>query len=47
MAVAASVTAERWNATSGPTTEVATARLTFVAIDAEGRPRPVPGLKEE
>ncbi|MFB7372451.1 acyl-CoA thioesterase [Streptomyces sp. NPDC056222] len=47
MAVAVGVTAERWNATSGPTTEVATARLTFVAIDAEGRPRPVPGLKEE
>ncbi|EHR60898.1 acyl-CoA thioesterase [Saccharomonospora cyanea] len=37
------VTSERWN-TSGPVTEVATARLTFVAIDADGRPRPVPAL---
>lgn len=37
------VTSERWN-TSGPVTEVATARLTFVAIDADGRPRPVPTL---
>ncbi|EID52486.1 acyl-CoA thioesterase [Saccharomonospora xinjiangensis] len=37
------VTSERWNA-SGPVTEVATARLTFVAIDAEGRPRPIPPL---
>ncbi|CAM3110449.1 acyl-CoA thioesterase [Saccharomonospora xinjiangensis] len=37
------VTSERWNA-SGPVTEVATARLTFVAIDAEGRPKPIPPL---
>ncbi|MFI1153892.1 acyl-CoA thioesterase [Streptomyces sp. NPDC020817] len=44
MTVAVSVRAERWNA-SGPTSEVATARLTFVAIDAEGRPRTVPALE--
>ncbi|MFF7181257.1 hotdog domain-containing protein [Streptomyces sp. NPDC008121] len=37
------VTAERWNA-SGPTAEVATGRLSFVAVDADGRPRPVPAL---
>ncbi|MFE2141698.1 acyl-CoA thioesterase [Streptomyces sp. NPDC059456] len=43
MTVAVNVRAERWNA-SGPTSEVATATLTFVAIDAEGRPRPVPAL---
>ncbi|MFD5619429.1 acyl-CoA thioesterase [Streptomyces yangpuensis] len=43
MTVGVRVRAERWNA-SGPTSEVATARLTFVAIDAEGRPRPVPAL---
>ncbi|MEU9164558.1 acyl-CoA thioesterase [Streptomyces sp. NPDC048424] len=43
MTVGVRVRAERWNA-SGPTTEVATARLAFVAIDAEGRPRPVPTL---
>ncbi|MFJ2595179.1 acyl-CoA thioesterase [Streptomyces erythrochromogenes] len=43
MTVGVRVRAERWNA-SGPTTEVATARLAFVAIDAEGKPRPVPAL---
>ncbi|OAR23258.1 acyl-CoA thioesterase [Streptomyces sp. ERV7] len=43
MDVAVHVTAERWNA-SGPTTEVATAQLTFVAIDADGSPRGVPEL---
>lgn len=43
MTVAVRVTAERWNA-SGSVTEVATGRLTFVAIDAEGTPRPVPSL---
>ncbi|MGP3689651.1 acyl-CoA thioesterase [Streptomyces sp. IBSNAI002] len=43
MTVGVRVRAERWNA-SGPTTEVATARLTFVAINAEGEPRPVPAL---
>ncbi|WP_405845396.1 acyl-CoA thioesterase [Streptomyces platensis] len=43
MTVTVRVTAERWNA-SGPVTEVATGRLTFVAIDAEGAPRPVPSL---
>ncbi|PKV89125.1 acyl-CoA hydrolase [Streptomyces sp. TLI_146] len=43
MDVTVQVTAERWNA-SGPTTEVATAQLTFVAIDADGTPRGVPGL---
>ncbi|ATZ22274.1 putative acyl-CoA thioester hydrolase [Streptomyces lavendulae subsp. lavendulae] len=44
MTVGVRVRAERWNA-SGPTSEVATARLTFVAIDAEGRPRPVLALE--
>ncbi len=43
MTVGVRVRAERWNA-SGHTTEVATARLTFVAINAEGEPRPVPAL---
>ncbi|MEV6121115.1 hotdog domain-containing protein [Streptomyces sp. NPDC052077] len=43
MTVGVRVTAERWNH-SGPTTEVATATLTFVAIDADGTPRPVPAL---
>ncbi|MCX5304780.1 acyl-CoA thioesterase [Streptomyces sp. NBC_00160] len=44
MTVGVRVGAERWNA-SGPTSQVATARLTFVAIDADGRPRPVPALE--
>ncbi|MBD3931318.1 acyl-CoA thioesterase [Streptomyces chumphonensis] len=43
MTAAVRVTAERWNA-SGPAAEVATARVTFVAIDAGGRPRRVPAL---
>ncbi|WP_405982527.1 acyl-CoA thioesterase [Streptomyces sp. NBC_00158] len=46
MTVAVRVTAERWNANT-PATEVADARLSFVAVDAEGRPRPVPGLLED
>ncbi|WP_267242330.1 acyl-CoA thioesterase [Streptomyces sp. PR69] len=43
MDVGVRVTAERWNA-SGPAANVATAQLTFVAIDAESRPCPVPPL---
>ncbi|MBZ9599295.1 acyl-CoA thioesterase [Streptomyces erythrochromogenes] len=44
MTVSVRVTAERWKITTTPATEVATALLTFVAVDAEGRPRPVPAL---
>ncbi|MFI6689535.1 acyl-CoA thioesterase [Streptomyces sp. NPDC050485] len=44
MDVGVRATAERWNA-SGPTTEVATARLTFVAIGENGSPRPVLDLR--
>ncbi|RCH67530.1 acyl-CoA thioesterase [Streptomyces sp. SDr-06] len=44
MDVGVRVSAERWNA-SGPTAEVATARLTFVAIGEDGAPRRVPGLR--
>ncbi|MEU4102872.1 acyl-CoA thioesterase [Streptomyces tanashiensis] len=43
MTVGVRVTAERWNS-SGPAVEVATAFLTFVAIDSDGSPRPVPPL---
>lgn len=43
MTVGVRVTAERWNH-SGPAAEVATAFLTFVAIDADGSPRAVPAL---
>ncbi|MET9290861.1 acyl-CoA thioesterase [Streptomyces sp. NPDC003077] len=44
MDVGVRVTAERWNA-SGPTVEVVTAHLTFVAIDEDRSPRPVPELR--
>ncbi len=44
MTVGVRVTAERWNS-SGPATEVATTFLTFVAVDADGSPRPVPVLE--
>ncbi|MFF2779252.1 acyl-CoA thioesterase [Streptomyces sp. NPDC058052] len=44
MTVGVRVTAERWNS-SGPATEVATAFLTFVAIDSGGAPSPVPALR--
>ncbi|MCA1223486.1 acyl-CoA thioesterase [Streptomyces sp. 8L] len=43
MDVGVRVTAERWN-TSGPGTEVVTAHLTFVAVDADGTPHAVPAL---
>ncbi|GGX05026.1 hypothetical protein GCM10010297_28250 [Streptomyces malachitofuscus] len=45
MTVGVRVTVERWNA-AGPGTEVAIGRLTFVAIDADGRPRRVSALAE-
>ncbi|MBM9504942.1 acyl-CoA thioesterase [Streptomyces sp. KK5PA1] len=41
MEVGVRVMAERWNE-SGPATHVASAYLVFVAVDAEGKPRPVP-----
>lgn len=43
MTVGVRVTAERWNS-SGPAIEVASGLLTFVAIDTDGAPRPVPAL---
>lgn len=41
MEVGVRVTAERWNQTDPPM-HVASAYLVFVAVDEEGRPRPVP-----
>lgn len=46
MEVGVSVVAERWDEVGEPT-RVATAYLVFVAVDAEGNPRPVPPLVEE
>ncbi|QKW17936.1 acyl-CoA thioesterase [Kitasatospora sp. NA04385] len=43
MDVSVAVTSERWNLT-GPVTDVATARLVFVAIGPDSRPHPVPAL---
>ncbi len=43
MEVGVRVVAERWNK-AGPGEQVATAYLVFVAVDAEGKPRPVPPL---
>jgi acyl-CoA hydrolase len=40
------VTGERWDQ-AGPATHVASAYLVFVAVDEEGRPRPVPGVVPE
>ncbi|GGU72802.1 hypothetical protein GCM10010211_43310 [Streptomyces albospinus] len=45
MGIAVRVTAEPWN-TSGRVIDVATAHLTFVAIDSAGSPRAVPALRD-
>jgi acyl-CoA hydrolase len=44
MEVGVRVEAEPWDVASGAPVHVATAFLTFVAIDAEGKPREVPPL---
>ncbi|GGO88128.1 acyl-CoA thioesterase [Wenjunlia tyrosinilytica] len=46
MEVGVRVIAERWNE-SVPATQVAGAYLVFVAVDAEGKPRPVPPVVPE
>lgn len=46
MEVGVRVVAERWNE-SGPAKQVASAYLVFVAVDAEGKPRPVPQVIPE
>ncbi|WP_328913794.1 MULTISPECIES: acyl-CoA thioesterase [unclassified Streptomyces] len=46
MEVGVRVVAERWNE-SGPAQQVASAYLVFVAVDAEGKPRPVPEVIPE
>ncbi|MCP2258352.1 Acyl-CoA hydrolase [Streptoalloteichus tenebrarius] len=46
MEIGVRVLAERWNE-STPAHHVASAYLTFVAIDPEGRPRPVPPVRPE
>ncbi len=46
MEIGVRVVAERWNE-SAPATHVASAYLVFVAVDAEGGPRPVPQVVAE
>lgn len=46
MEVGVRVMAERWNE-STPATQVGTAYLVFAAVDADGRPRPVPPVVPE
>jgi acyl-CoA hydrolase len=46
MEVGVRVMAERWNE-SAPATHVASAYLVFVAVDADGHPRPVPQVVPE
>ncbi|MFE9253381.1 acyl-CoA thioesterase [Streptomyces sp. NPDC007088] len=46
MEIGVRVMAERWNE-STPAQQVGTAYLVFTAIDAEGRPRPVPAVLPE
>lgn len=46
MEVGVRVVAERWNQ-AGPGEQVASAYLVFVAVDADGKPRPVPPLLPE
>lgn len=46
MEVGVRITADRWDSVS-PQVHVATAYLVFVAVDAEGKPRPVPQVIPE
>lgn len=46
MEIGVRVMAERWNE-SAPATHVASAYLVFVAVDANGKPRAVPGVTPE
>lgn len=47
MEVGVRVMAERWDEAGVPAKPVATAYLVFVAVDAEGHPRPVPPVEPE
>ena len=47
MEVGVRVLAEPWNVAGVPPTRVATAYLVFVAVDADGKPRPLPPVAPE
>ncbi|MFC5266766.1 acyl-CoA thioesterase [Kribbella qitaiheensis] len=46
MEIGVRITADRWDAV-GPQVHVATAYLVFVAVDTDGKPRPVPRIVPE
>ena len=47
MEIGVRVVAERWDDSTVPAAHVASAYLVFVAVDAAGQPRPIPGLIPE
>ncbi|WP_156757748.1 acyl-CoA thioesterase [Actinokineospora pegani] len=47
MEVGVRVVAEPWDTAGVPPVQVASAYLVFVAVDAHGKPRPIPGLLPE
>lgn len=47
MEIGVRVVAEPWNRAGVPPTPVATAYVAFVAVDADGKPRPVPPVAPE
>lgn len=47
MEIGVRVVAERWDDSTVPAAHVASAYLVFVAVDADGNPRPIPGLLPE
>ena len=47
MEIGVRVVAERWDEAGVPASHVASAYLVFVAVDAEGQPRPIPGVTPE
>jgi acyl-CoA hydrolase len=47
MEIGVRVESERWDQAGGEPVHVASAYLVFVAIDEDGRPRRIPGLRPE
>lgn len=47
MEIGVRVVAERWDDSTVPAAHVASAYLVFVAVDAEGNPRAIPGVTPE
>jgi acyl-CoA hydrolase len=47
MEIGVRVVAERWDEAGVPASHVASAYLVFVAVDAQGQPRPIPGVTPE